>query len=134
LHSKAVRQLALALESGQSLELPAIEGRTPPKENWWETLSIDPETLSDPKARLPKGEPYRPHTQRYIEVLNAISLTEKQKRLLQTHYHSKNRTISIPQLAKSLGYANHSSINLQYGKLTRSIAESSNYKPTKRED
>ena len=65
-----------------------------------------------------------PEAAQYANALQAISLSEKQKKMLEEHYRARNRTITFTELAESAGSSGHRTANMLYGKLGRKLGES----------
>ena len=59
-----------------------------------------------------------------------LLVNQKWVKLLRTHYHASNRTISATQLAKTVGYGGYQGVNLQYGKLGYEIEQLLHYTPS----
>jgi hypothetical protein len=64
-----------------------------------------------------------------LTVRDRIGMSPKDVALLKAHCRASNHTISTVELAKLLGYANYSAVNLHYGKLARDVADALNYAP-----
>jgi hypothetical protein len=64
-----------------------------------------------------------PSAQQYIDALTFINITENQKKMLEYHYKAHNRTVTYGELAKSVGFPNFNSANLQYGNLGKLLGE-----------
>ena len=58
---------------------------------------------------------------------------DKHLQFLKVHYAAPNFTISALDLATAVGYAKHTAINLQYGKLAERFCEHFGQKPEKPE-
>ena len=56
-------------------------------------------------------------------VKNRVGIIGKSLDMLSAHYRAPNHTISSTGLAKELGWASFSSVNLRYGNLARDVAE-----------
>lgn len=65
------------------------------------------------------GELIYPTIEEYINAFRAIEpyMSENQKAMLKYHYHAPNQTLTMTELAKSVGYASYRGGNLQYGRL-----------------
>jgi hypothetical protein len=59
----------------------------------------------------------------YQKALEEISISEKQKLMLEAHYKAINKSITYTDLASSAGYDDFTVANSQYGKLGRLIGE-----------
>jgi hypothetical protein len=62
-----------------------------------------------------------PGVEEYIQAFEAISssLTPQQKRMLQAHYHSGGRAVTMRELAKTSGYGDYKIANVQYGTVAK---------------
>jgi len=60
-----------------------------------------------------------PSTEEYVHAFKAIELymTPNQRAMLMYHYYAPDQTVTMTELAKSVGYTSHRGGNLQYGKL-----------------
>ena len=67
-------------------------------------------------------------SEEYQEGLKTISLNESQLKMLKTHYNAINRSITYTELARSAGFEDWKTANLQYGKLGRSLGEAVGFK------
>jgi len=59
----------------------------------------------------------------YLDALNGIKMTDKQKLMLLEHYHALNRSLTYTELADASGYKNYGGANLQYGDLAKKIGD-----------
>jgi hypothetical protein len=59
----------------------------------------------------------------YRQSLVHVEIAENQRRWLIAHYYSPDATVSMPQLALALGYADHSAADSAYGALARKVAD-----------
>ncbi|HWQ28265.1 MAG TPA: HNH endonuclease [Dehalococcoidia bacterium] len=59
----------------------------------------------------------------YAAALRAVPVTENQRRILEVHYHAPRQTVTAKQLAHALGWRHYASVNAQYGRLGRLVAE-----------
>ncbi len=59
----------------------------------------------------------------YQKALEKISISDKQKLMLEAHYKATNRSITYTELANSAGYDDFTVANSQYGKLGRTLGE-----------
>lgn len=50
--ARNIAKLAKALRDGESYELEPLKGRARSSGTWWERLTVDPTSLTDPSARL----------------------------------------------------------------------------------
>lgn len=60
---------------------------------------------------------------RYAAALRVVPVTENQRRMLEVHYDAPHRTITAKQMAHALGWRHYASVNAQYGRLGRLVAE-----------
>jgi hypothetical protein len=68
--------------------------------------------------RVPESTAFR----RALERLGG-DLPRGYLKLLQSHYSAREHTITATELARSVGYENHSAANLHYGKLAALLKE-----------
>ena len=80
---------------------------------------------SDPK-QIATVEQYKAAL---LRVRDRIGFDPKDIAMLKAHCRAPNHTISTFQLAKELGYANHGSVNMAYGRLAHDVADALNYTP-----
>ena len=64
-----------------------------------------------------------PNAKDYARVLAELKISEGQKKMLEFHYRSHNRTVNYTNLAKQVGAESHVVANSQYGKLGRALGE-----------
>ena len=60
-------------------------------------------------------------TNDYVAAFRKIKISPYQIRLLQTHYHSPNKTLTATQMAKAMGYFHFVTANSHYGKLGKML-------------
>jgi hypothetical protein len=71
-----------------------------------------------------------PNSQRYVEPLRAVhNLTDNHVQMLRIHSYSPQRTVTATQLARAIGYSEYRAVNLQYGRLVRSVGEQLDFLP-----
>ena len=70
-----------------------------------------------------------PSPRRFLNAFKRMQVTDLQKRMLQIHYLSPNRTISAILMAKALGFSHHGPVNGTYGKLGRELGKQLRWKP-----
>lgn len=58
-----------------------------------------------------------------LEVVISEGVADKQLEMLKAHAAASDQTLTWAELAQKVGYPNYSTVNLQYGKLGRKIAE-----------
>lgn len=68
-------------------------------------------------AEFPSSE----RVERALRVLRH-SMHPNHRKLLLTHYRAPGHSITGSELAKAVGYANHSAVNLQYGRFGEHLA------------
>ncbi len=117
-------------------KIAAIEGET--QEAAVDALKIVLDTRDRDQFRARRDGV--PTAEEYREAFQAIaqSITKAQLAMLKAHYHATadrnlanvpDRTLGTEELALAAGYPNHTTVNLQYGKLGRRLAEYLNYSP-----
>jgi putative restriction endonuclease len=71
-----------------------------------------------------------PTVNQYITAFRAINnLTDTHLKILQTHYHAYEKTITANQLAQAIGYDHHATANMIYGRLAGLVGEQLDYSP-----
>ena len=68
-----------------------------------------------------------PTATEYKNALEAIKMSDKQRKMLQAHYHAHNRTITAKKLAQAAGEAEFQTANLMYGRLGYLLGEKLNF-------
>jgi hypothetical protein len=70
------------------------------------------------------AEPAIPTTDRYVAALQAIepSLTDAQRNMLRVHYYAPGHTLTMTDIAMSVGYKNYRAGNLWYGNLGKLLS------------
>ena len=56
----------------------------------------------------------------FLEV--RAEMTDKHLEMLRAHYAAPHHSITMSELARAVGYANHSSANLRYGTFAHAMA------------
>lgn len=64
-----------------------------------------------------------PTSEQYVQALQEIAMTGKQRKMLLFHYSAHNRTVTYTELADAASFDGYKTANLQYGKLGRSLGE-----------
>jgi hypothetical protein len=66
-----------------------------------------------------------PTAAQYVDALTAIDdrISDLQRKMLETHFRSHNRTATFGEIAKGAGHDKHTVANLHYGKLAATLAE-----------
>lgn len=86
------------IQDGHPIRLEKIRDRVLPHDNWWERLSLDPETLTAAWAR-PRTLRPRPSTEQYSESIRGqLSLLESS--LLLLHSNAGHSSISMTELSQ----------------------------------
>lgn len=82
------------------------------------TINEEPIEEDDENSQEDEELTY-PSVDEYINAFKAIEpyTTVNQRAMLKTHYHATNQTLTMTELAKSVGYASYRGGNLQYGRL-----------------
>ena len=68
-----------------------------------------------------------PTAAEYVNALVSINISDNQKKMLGSHFHAHNRSITYTELANSAGAKSHVVANSQYGKLARELGEKLNF-------
>jgi hypothetical protein len=122
------------MQAGESVVLPVIRPRKLTGQEWWQTLTLDPESKLAAWAR---PRPWYPHptTEEYQAALKLVRPTKDELALLRFHARFPKRSATMRQLAKgALASPSQSKANLLYGKLAHRLALALNWKPENRED
>lgn len=114
---------------------------------WWEHLTLDPNSLTNPIYRGRPSFPIEVSTMQnalftvdnYITALmklrdDKLLRNTKYLELLRAQYNAPKHTISAPQLAKIAGYSDHGVANLHYGKMAHHIAITIDFTPEARKN
>ncbi|MDC8755369.1 hypothetical protein OIK40_12035 [Erythrobacter sp. sf7] len=121
------------LADGEPFEVPAIRERKL-GDQWWRSLTLDPESLQAPWAR---PRPLRPRPDKFAfkQALSAIAPSEKEEAILRHHAQAYRRTTTMRAIAvEVLGSQSAQTANLAYGKLARRLVEATGWKPDVRSD
>lgn len=124
------------IEAGKTIVVPSRRQRKLTGQEWWQTLSLDPESMDAPWAR-PRPLVARPSTEEYKAALDQIQPTSTELALLKTHANFPRRCATMRQLADSaLSSTSPSQANLIYGKLAHRLSDALTLKwtPDKRDD
>ena len=122
------------IEAGDSVTLPSQRQRQLSGAEWWQTLTLDRESLIAAWAR-PRPWLPRPPQRAYKAALDQIQPTESELALLRFHARFPRRSATMRQLAKgALSSKASSQANLMYGKLAHRLADAMNWEPERRED
>lgn len=114
------------IEEGQTVTLQSEHKRQLTGMEWWQTLTLDPESLLAPWAR-PRPWRERPSTENFRTALEKIHPTEREWALLKTHANFPRRCASMRQLAKhALSSEFPATANLAYGNLAHKLADALN--------
>lgn len=124
-----------ALARGEPVELPAIRARRLDGPQWWEIVSLNPESLIAAWAR-PRPLRLRPTIEQYQEAIKDVRPSDKEIALLRCHAKSPNRSASMRDLAKgALQSDNVATANLVYGSFAKRLCEAMpTWLPDQRED
>ncbi len=111
------------LADGREVRLPLIRERALTGEEWWENLSLDPESLVAAWSR-PRPLRPRPTGAAFDKALAEIKPTQKEWELLRCHADSEHHSATMRHLAKcALDSDKPSSASLRYGLLARRLCE-----------
>lgn len=124
------------IEAGETVTLESEHPRELTGLEWWQTLSLHPESLHAPWAR-PRPWIERPATVEYQAALNEVQPNSTELALLKAHANFPRRCATMRQLAASALSSNSpSEANLKYGKLAHRLADALgvSWVPEKRSD
>lgn len=131
---KKRRALQVQIEAGDSVAFPIQRQRRLTGQEWWQTLTLDPESKVAAWARPRPWFP-RPRTDEYQAALDQIRPTKDELALLTFHARFLRRCATMRQLADgALSSTSPSQANLMYGKLGHRLAEAMKWEPEHRED
>ncbi|MBS0512919.1 MAG: hypothetical protein JSR42_17265 [Proteobacteria bacterium] len=135
LYSLEERKAWLAqIKAGRTVSLPSLRERPLTGKEWWQTLTLDPESLIAPWAR-PRPWLPRPPPQDYRAELDQLQLTDDEIALLRCHAGLEHRCATMRQLAECvLSSKSPSHANLIYGKLAHRLAAALGWEPERRAD
>ena len=135
LHSREMRLMLQAdLEAGKTIHLPHLRARNLTGHEWWQMLTLDPESLIAPWAR-PRPWIERPSAAIYQAGLEQIKPTDVEIRLLEFHANLPRRCATMRDFSeKVLSSDSPSSTNLIYGGLAHRLAHAMGWIPESRED
>jgi hypothetical protein len=127
------RALCERIASGHKVELPVIRARSP-RPYWWQSLTLDPESLVAPWAR-PRPLRPRPDAAAFRLAFEEVGLSDRDTAFLGVHASAPRRTATMRMLAReALGKDNPKSANLLYGKLARRLTSLLQWEPDLRDD
>ena len=75
------------------------------------------------KAKHGGGTMTIPTAAEYKGALAKIRITDKQRLMLEAHYHIHNRTITSTKLAEAAGEASYKTANLMYGRFGANLGQ-----------
>ena len=122
------------IANGDSVVLPSQRHRQLKGDEWWLTLTLNPESLDAAWAR-PRPWLPRPQPHDYQVALDQIKPTEDELALLRFHASTPRRCVTMRELAEgALSSKSPSKANLAYGKLAHRLAHALKWKPELRDD
>ena len=124
------------IEAGGAITLFSEHPRELTGREWWQTLSLDRQSLDAPWAR-PRPWDERPSTSEYKAALEKIHPTSSETALLRVHANCPKSCATMRQLAQKVFLSpSPSTTNLMYGRLAHRLADALalNWIPQKRED
>lgn len=68
-------------------------------------------------------------TDDYAAAFHRIGVAPHHMRMLRTHYHAPNHTLTATQMARALGYPTFAASNLHYGRLGRAVGTALGWDP-----
>ena len=111
------------IEEGKSITLQSQHKRQLTGHEWWQTLTLDPESLLAPWAR-PRPWRERPSTEKFRAASDQNHPTERELALLRAHANFPRRCATMRRLAKhALSSEFPATANLAYGNLARKLAD-----------
>ncbi len=122
------------LVTGGEVNLPLIRERRLSGKEWWQELTVDPESLEAPWAR---PRPYRPRsdTAAYRAAIIAAKPSNKEMALLKHHATHPKRCATMRQLAEAaLNIDSPGTANLLYGSFAHRLVEQLSWVPDLRDD
>lgn len=122
--------------AGETVNLHSAHPRKLSGQEWWQNLSLDPESMTAPWAR-PRPWLARPLTDEYKAALSRVRPSGGELALLRAHANFPRRCATMRQLAASaLNSTLPSQANLIYGTLAHRLADAlaSKWAPEMRED
>lgn len=127
------RVLCQQIASGSQVTLTRIRPREPGL-HWWQTLTLDPESLDAPWAR-PRPLRPRPDQVAFCRALQEVGLSDREVALLRSHANAPRRTATMRSLAReALESRSHWSANQVYGGLARRLTSLLQWEPDSRND
>ncbi|OAN99198.1 hypothetical protein A8B75_19290 [Sphingomonadales bacterium EhC05] len=127
------RALAARISSEERIELASMRELVD-RPNWWEDLTLDPESLEAPWAR-PRPLRPRPDADAFSTAFKQFEFSETERSILRFHSASSRRTASMRQIAKAvLGVNKPQSVNLAYGRLAKKVCGELQWHPDRRAD
>ncbi len=127
------RALCEKITSGVPVVFPMLRPKGPGP-HWWQTLTLDPESLVAPWAR-PRPLRPRPDREAFLRAFQAVDLSERELALLRAHAAAPRRTATMRSLAhNALASDSYQAANSTYGGLARRLTSLLDWKPDIRED
>jgi hypothetical protein len=129
-YSLAQRKAWLAtLKRGEIVDLPRIRPRALTGGEWWQQLTLDPESLVAPWAR-PRPLRPRPTIDSFRRALVEIRLGERQMAILRFHAARPRRSVTMRAIAQSILRSERpTDANREYGKVARQLCERTGFAP-----
>jgi len=122
------------LQAGRDVVLPMIRPRPLSGSEWWQDLTLDPESLTAAWAR-PRPLRPRPDRAAFESALREVNPSESELGLLRCHARSPRRSATMRTLAReALSSDAPGTANLLYGRLARRLCEATRWEPDRRED
>lgn len=123
-----------AAKSGIDVSIPHQRPRKLTGVEWWQTLTLDPESLKAAWAR-PRPLRPRPGTADYKRALSEVRPTDKEMRILRFHAAQAKRSVCMRLIAERvLSSVQPTSANLAYGQLAHRLSDALAFEPDYRED
>lgn len=128
------RDWAQQYQAGQSPVLPALRARALQGTEWWQHLTLDPDSLMAAWAR-PRPLRPRPHAAAYRAAIEQLKLTVREVELLAFHANSPRRTTTMLQLSTEVFASTNPAIaGMHYGALAHRLCEQLQWAPDCRDD
>lgn len=132
--SKKRQQMLATLSQGGEVSFPQVRSRDTIETQWWQQLSVDPESKIAAWAR-PRPLRPRPSIEDFRSALMQIAPTETELAFLRVHANAPQRRLTMRDAAMAV-YQRPLPVlaNRCYGALARRLATATGWSPDKRSD
>lgn len=128
------REWVLRSQDGRAPVLREIRARSGNGAEWWEHLSMDPDSLVAAWARPRPLRPY-PSVVAYRTALARVDPTDRELELLAFHANSPRRTTTMRQLSVEIfASSNPATASAFYGALAEKLCQKLAWRPDSRAD